>query len=474
MKILLDSNRKRRNKPLLYGFLLIGLAALAAVLYLLFTEQEEPTPNFAMNTSAETHIPIQEWTTPHGMKVLLVSTSELPMIDIRLIFAAGSAYDGRLSGLAELTSQVLLQGTAQFDANTIAARIDNTGAQLSATVNRDMMGLSFRTMSDPKLFEEAFSTFLSILAEPTFPEDVFAREQQRLLAQLQEQQQLSNVIASNNFFATLYDNHPYAQPVLGKVETVSRISRDDAMAFAKRYYSTQNAVLAIVGDIDLTNTHALISRIESALPIDTPPAEALSEPQPSLKTAVNVPFNSTQTHIIYGTLGMNWLDPDFFPLYVGNHILGGSGLVSILFNEVREKNGLAYSVGSQISPLLQKGPFAITAQTRNEASDDAIAIIQEVLQQFITNGPTPEQLQAAQSHITGSFALRLDSNAAVVDQLAMMGFYDLPSDYLATYRAHVLAVTAEQIRTAFQQRINLDNAVLITVGNVTPAKTLQK
>jgi zinc protease len=473
MKVLIDPKHKRRNKPLIFSLLIVFFAVAGAALYLYLQDHEKPAPNFVMNSSAETHIPIQEWTTPHGMKVLYVPVDELPMIDLRLMFAAGSAYDNNLSGLAELTSQVLLQGTAQYDANTIAARIDNSGAQLDVSVSRDMTALAFRSMSKPELFEEAITTFLSILAEPTFPEDVFVREQQRLIANLQEQQQLPNVVASLTFYPALYDSHPYAQPVTGKVDTVAKITRDNLAAFSSRYYSTQNAVLAIVGDIDLTAAHALINRIETALPTDIPPAEALPEPVLSAKSTINVPFSSTQTHIIYGTLGMSWKDPDFFPLYVGNSILGASGLVSILFNEVREVRGLAYNITSQLTPLLQKGPFIIYAQTRNEASEDAIAVIQELVQAFSTNGPTPEQLQAAQSNITGNFALRLDSNAAVAEQLALMGFYDLPADYLASFRAHVLAVTAEQIRTAFQKRINLNDAILVTVGNPTPAKTVE-
>lgn len=464
MNIFLAPNHNRNRKKLWYLFFVVVIATVAAVAYIFLRGKEEITPNFVLTSQAETHIPIQEWTTPHGMKVLLVSTKELPMIDLRLIFTAGSAYDGALSGLSELTSQLLLEGTAQFDAHTIASRIDNTGAQLATAVNRDMMSIAFRSMSEETAFEEAFSTLLSVLAEPTFPEEAFVREQKRLLSALEEQKQLPSVIAANHFFATLYDNHPYAQPVLGTTETVAQITRDDVVAFAQRYYNTQNAVLAIVGDIDLTAVHGLIDRIETALPTDIPPAEPLPEPVLSEKSVLNVPFHSTQTHIFYGTLGIDWKDPDFFPLYVGNQMLGASSLVSILFEEVREVRGLAYSINSQLNPLLQKGPFVVVAQTRNEASEEAVAVIQEVVQEFITNGPTPEQLTAIQSKITGGFALRLDSNAALVDELGMMGFYNLPSDYLASYRAHILDVNAEQIRTAFQNRINLDKSVLITVG----------
>lgn len=456
--------RKNRYKKWIVGLSFLVIAALGTTLFVWWRGHQEATPVLLLNTEEEAHVAIEEWTTKQGMKVLLVSTEALPILDLRLIFAAGSARDGQLPGLAQLTSQVLLQGTEEFDAEQIAERIDAAGARLDTSVNRDMMAIAMRVLSTQELFDQAFETLLSILSKPTFPPEVVYREQQRLISNLQEQQHLPNVIANNAFYAALYGDHPYAHPVMGTQESVKKITREDVAAFAAHYYSAQNAVLAIVGDIDLENAKALADIIEGSLPAGVP-ASALPTPEPLVNNAVlNIPFESTQAHVLYGTLGINRDDPDYFPLYVGNHILGASGLVSLLFKEVRKDRGLAYNTTSQLIPLQQTGPFIINAQTRTEATEDVIAVLQQTTQDFIYNGPTQEQVQAAQSNITGNFALRLDSNAAVVDQLAMIAFYDLPPEYLASFRAQILAVTPEQIKTAMQKHLNLNNSVLVTVG----------
>ncbi|MFI4954753.1 MAG: M16 family metallopeptidase [Gammaproteobacteria bacterium] len=456
--------RKNRYKKWILGLSLIVIASVSATLFVWWRGHQEPTPTLLLNTGEETHVAIEEWTTKHGMKVLLVSTDALPILDMRLIFAAGSARDGQLPGLAELSSQVLLQGSQQFDAEQIAERIDAAGSSIDTSINRDMMAISMRVLSTQELFDQAFKTLLAILSKPTFPPDVVIREQQRLISNLQEQQHLPSVIASNNFYSALYRDHPYAHPVMGTLESVSKITQQDVAAFAAQYYSAENAVLALVGDIDLENAKALADVIEASLPAGVP-ASALPTPEPLAANAVlNIPFDSTQAHVLYGTLGINRDDPDFFPLYVGNHILGGSGLVSMLFKEVRKERGLAYNTTSQLIPLQQTGPFIINAQTRTEATEEVIAVLQHTVQDFINQGPTQEQVQAAQSNITGNFALRLDSNAAVVDQLAMIAFYDLPPEYLASFRAQILAVTPEQVKTAMQKHLNLNNSVLVTVG----------
>jgi zinc protease len=456
--------RKNRYKPWILGFVTIIIACVAATLIVWWRGHQEPVPPLLLNAAEETHIPIEEWTTTHGMRVLLVSTDALPILDMRLIFAAGSARDGELPGLAQLTSQTLLQGSAQFDAEQIATRVDAAGARLNTSVNRDMMTISMRVLSTQELFDQAFKTLLSVLANPAFPPDAVAREQQRLLSNLQEQQHLPNVMANNAFYSALYVNHPYAHPVMGTAESVSKITAQDAANFAANYYSAQNAVLAIVGDIDLENAKALADVMGSSLRAGVP-ASALPTPEPlQTKATVNIPFESTQAHVLYGTLGINRDDPDFFPLYVGNHILGGSGLVSLLFEEVRKQRGLAYNSTSQLIPLQQTGPFIINAQTRTEATEEVVAVMQQTVQDFISNGPTPEQVRAAQSNITGNFALRLGSNEAVVDHLGIMAFYDLPPEFLAGYRAQILAVTPEQVKTAMQKHINLNDSVLVTVG----------
>jgi zinc protease len=164
-------------------------------------------------------------------------------------------------------------------------------------------------------------------------------------------------------------------------------------------------------------------------------------------------------------------DPDFFPLLVGNHVLGSSGLVSLLGEEVRNKRGLSYSVYSGLLPMRQAGPFMAVAQTKNSQTAEALAVIRQTVADFVANGPTPKQLDEAKRNLTGGFPLRIASNAKILEQLAVIGFYDYPLDWLDTYVAKVDAVTVEQVRDAFQRRIDPDRWIAVVVGGdrVAPA-----
>ena len=166
-----------------------------------------------------------------------------------------------------------------------------------------------------------------------------------------------------------------------------------------------------------------------------------------------------------GQPGMQRGDPDYFVLYVGNHILGGSGLVSQLSEEVREKRGLSYSVYSYFSPMRRNGPFLVGAQTQNSKVQQAIDVMRATLRNYIDQGPTQDELDAAKQNITGGFPLRISSNSRIVEYLAMMGFYRLPLDYLDRFVERVNAVTREQIHEAFQRRLNLDRFVTVVVGD---------
>ena len=165
-----------------------------------------------------------------------------------------------------------------------------------------------------------------------------------------------------------------------------------------------------------------------------------------------------------GAPGMRRGDPDYFPLYVGNHVLGGGGLVSRLHEEVREQRGLSYSVNSYFSPMEQNGPYLLSLQTRNDQVDEALAVMRETLEEFVDKGPTEKELIASKKNITGGFPLRIESNSKILDYITMIGFYDLPLDYLETFNASVMAVTREQIVDAYQRRVSPDTMVTIIVG----------
>ncbi|HHH35314.1 MAG TPA: insulinase family protein [Gammaproteobacteria bacterium] len=407
---------------------------------------------------------IEHWTTSNGARVYYVHAPELPMVDIQFIFDAGGARDGGRPGLARLTNALLDQGAGGLDADQIAQSLEQVGAQLSTSSHRDMAIVGLRSLIDPDLLGPATEVLARILGQPDFPAEALERQRRRMLVALKAQEESPGDIAQKAFYAALYGEHPYAAPPTGTEESLKALTRGEVRDYFHRYYVARNAVVAVVGALDRDQVASLVERLAGAL-AEGERAPALPPVTP-LAGAVekHIEFPSTQTHILMGQPGMKRKDADYFPLYVGNHVLGGSGLVSRISEEIREKRGLAYSAYSYFMPMREPGPYTLGLQTRNDKAGEALAVLRNTLQRFIDEGPTARELKASKRNITGGFPLRISSNGKIVSNLAMIGFYGLPLDYLETFTAHVKAVTRDQIRAAFQRRIHPGRMVTITVG----------
>jgi zinc protease len=407
---------------------------------------------------------IQTWTSTNGARVYYVPTEGLPLVDIRVVFDAGSARDGSQFGLATLTSGLLDTGAGQWDADTIAQRLEGVGARLSTGVSRDTAWLSLRSLTTPKLLEPALETLREIIQHPSFNVVDFEREKKNLLVGLKQREESPAELAGIAFFQALYGDHPYAHPKEGIISTVEKLTREDLQQFYQRYYAAKNALIVIVGEVDRPQAESIASRLLTGLPAGEAAPALPAVAQPSASNTERKFFPSAQTHVYSGVPGMKVGDPDYFPLYVGNHILGGSGLVSKISEEVREKRGLSYSAYSYFFPFRVEGPFMMGLQTKKGQSDEALNVMQKTLRDFINAGPTPKELEASKKNITGGFAMRLDSNQKLIDQVASIAFYGLPLDYLDTFIGKVEAVTPQQIQTAFKARIAPDKLQTVLVG----------
>ncbi len=413
---------------------------------------------------AEAGPKIQTWPMPNGGRVYYVPTEGLPLLDIRVVFDAGSARDGAQFGLATLTSALLDTGAGQWNADAIAQRLEGVGARLGTGASRDTAWLSLRSLTTPKLLDPALATLHEIIQHPSFNEADFQREKNNLLVGLKQREESPADLAGIAFFQTLYGDHPYAHPKEGNIDTVEKLTREDLQKFYQRYYVAKNAWVVIVGELDKAQAESIANGLLAGLPQGeaAPPLPAVSLPTAS-KTERKF-FPSAQTHVYSGVPGMKVGDADYFPLYVGNHILGGSGLVSKISDEVREKRGLSYSAYSYFYPFRELGPFMMGLQTKKGQSDQALNVMQQTLRDFINAGPTPKELEASKKNITGGFAMRLDSNQKLVDQVVNIAFFGLPLDYLDTFIGKVEAVTPAQIQQAFKQRINPDILQTVLVG----------
>ncbi len=407
---------------------------------------------------------IQNWQTGNGARVYFVEANELPMVDVQIWFDAGAARDQGKNGLALLTNAVMPEGAADLNADDLAEKFEAIGAQTGNSSERDVAEFTLRTLAEPRYLNSAAALVASILSQPTFPEDAFNREKNRLLVALKSRKQSPDDIAEEEFFQMLYGTHPYATVPEGNEETVRNLSRDDLLGFYKKYYVARNCVIAIVGNVNTANAKKLAETLVGKLPAGEA-APLIADQTATVSVGSQfIEHPSTQSHILVGQPGLKRNDPDYFALYLGNHILGGNGLVSRISDEIREKRGLSYSAYSYFLPMRQTGPYILGLQTANNSRDEALKVLQQTLRDFIADGPTAAEVDAAKKNLTGGFPLRVSSNNKIVEYVAMIGFYNLPLDYLDKFNDKIQAITLEQIKDAFKRRVNPDKMAVVVVG----------
>lgn len=411
-------------------------------------------------------LPIQYWQTSSGARVYFVENHDLPMLDINVEFAAGSAMDtASKSGCANLVRHLLSLGARGLSEDQIATALADVGAQLKNNFDRDRAGLALRTLSSERERKQALDIFARIIQSPEFPQEILLREKARIVSSIKESSTKPDYIGERELMKMLYSSHPYGFNELGEIDTLNNLQREDLVTFYRSYYVAGNAVIAIIGDVTRLEAAAIAEQLTDNLSSSGQKTEipTVSIPVAGIK---RIPHPATQSHIQLAYPGLRRSDPDYFPLLVGNHILGGGGFISRLMEEVRQQRGLAYSVYSFFSPYKEQGPFQIGLQTKKEQSEEALALTQKVLKDFVASGPTEEELLAAKQNIIGGFPLRIDSNSKILSYLSMIGFYNLPLTYLTDYLEAVEAVTTEQIKQAFQRRIQPDSMVTVVVGAI--------
>ena len=439
------------------------------------TEQAPVQPEAATNATlqslaeldgqapARRPLNIQTWRTTEGAKVLFVAAPELPMFDLRVTFAAGSSHDGQQLGVAMLTNAMLNEGIAGKDVTQIAEGFENLGANFGNGAYRDMAVVSLRSLSAPEQRTPALALFSEVIGRPTFPEDSLARIQNQLLAGFEQQKQNPGKLASLALFEHLYGSHPYAHASEGNAQSIPAIDSTALRAFHARAYSAGNAVIALVGDLSRSEAEAIAKQVSNALP-QGPAIAKLVQAEPPKAARQHIEFPSAQTTLMLAQLGIDRQDPDYPALYLGNQILGGGGFGTRLMEEVREKRGLTYGVYSGFSPMQARGPFMINLQTRAELSEGTLQLVQDILRQYLAEGPTQQELDNAKRETAGSFPMSTASNADIVGQLGAIGFYDLPLTQLEDFMAQVQAQTVDSVKAALQKHLSAEDLLIVSAG----------
>lgn len=415
-----------------------------------------------ISVAAQAGVTIEHWTAPSGARVFFVETHALPMVDIQIDFAAGTAYDpAGQAGLASLTHGLLDMGAAGLDENQIASRLADLGAVLGGSIDMDRASVNLRTLSERGKRGPAVDILKAVLGTPQFPATVLAREKARTIAALKDALTRPDAMASKAFWAAMYPAHPYGQ--YARPESVAGLQRADVQAFYTAHYRASAATLTLVGDLKRAEAEALAQQLTAGLPAGDAPAPFAAPLLP--KTGEQrIAHPAAQAHVLIGLPAIRRGEADYFALLVGNYTLGGGGFVSRLMQEVREKRGYAYNVYSYFLPLGQTGPFQIGLQTKKSQANAALKVTRDVLARFLAEGPSEAELVAAKQNLVGGFPLRLDSNRKILDNVAAIGFYGLPLDYLDRYTENVQRVTASEIRAAFARRVSPEHLVTVVVG----------
>ena len=365
---------------------------------------------------------IESWQTKAGTPVLFVRTTQVPMVDVRVMFRAGSAYDGKKWGLATMTGDLLKQGAGALSEDEIAEQFDQTGAQYSDHVGRLQASFSLRSLSDQKYLKQSFAAFLSVLHQPAFAKDSIARTKKQLFIAIKSKQQDPDFVAYNTFMQALYKDQPFSHSALGVKKTVENINKTEIKEFYQQYYVSENASVAIVGDITLSQAKKMAEQISQGF---KPGKKAKwFKPVDDLKknTVIHVDFPSKQTHVLIGQVGISRKNPDYFSLVLANHILGQQALSSRLFESIRNKHGLAYSVYSSMSPAPYRGPFFIGMQTKTNQVEKAEKVAKKNTELFCRDWPDKKRVALSKTELKLSISNEYGEQSRCVESFVKHGF----------------------------------------------------
>ena len=427
---------------------------------------------FGFLASAQATLPIEQLESFNGARAYLVQTKSLPMVDIEVSIDAGDRYDpvGK-SGLADLTAALMAYGVrgekGLLSEAQIADEIADLGANIGLSVSGERATLRIRSLSRKDLRDRAVQLAAAMLSAPTYDANIVAREKQRTITSLLEAETKPEYVLERRFKSMVYGKYPLAESP--SVKSVSAITSADLAQFHKRFYRGDRMIVSIVGDVDQAQAKEIVQGLLKRVPQSGPVIPALPQLQrspvePLTDRQVSIPFDSQQAHIAMGMTAVTRNNPDYFPLLVGNYILGGGGFVSRLMAEVREKRGLAYSVFSYFSPGKDVGIFQAGLQTKSDQASVALEVMSETIANFIAKGPTDSELAAAKANLVNGYPLRIDNNRKLLDNVSSIVWNDLPLDTMEVWTKQVEAVTLDQVTAAFQKYLAMDRMKIVLLG----------
>ena len=427
---------------------------------------------FGLLSNAYAILPIEKLDSYKGAQAYLVQTKALPMVDIEVSIDAGDRYDpvGK-SGVADMVAGLMNYGArgekGLLTEAQIADEIADLGANIGLSVGGERAILRIRSLSRKDLRDRAVQLAAAMLSAPIYDPKIVEREKQRTITSLREAETKPEFVLERRFKKSVYGNYPLADSP--SVQSVGSVNANDLKQFHKQFYRGDRMIVSIVGDVDRTQAAEIVQTLLKQIPqsgqaIAKLPDLQRSPIEPLAQREIQIPFDSQQAHISMGMTAVARNNPDYFPLLVGNYILGGGGFVSRLMSEVREKRGLAYSVFSYFAPGKDNGIFQAGLQTKNDQAVLALDVMSTTIAQFIADGPTPAELEAAKSNLINGYPLRIDNNRKLLDNVSSIAWNDLPLDTMDVWTKQVEAVTLEQVKASFQKYLAMDRMKIVVLG----------
>ena len=405
---------------------------------------------------------IQEVRSPGGIAAWLVEEHGIPLVALEATFRGGAALDppGK-EGLANMAATLLDEGAGDLDSQAYHARLEDLSIRLGADAGRDDLTIGLQTLKANEA--EAFRLLALALTAPRFDADAVTRVRGQIEAELGRESDEPHAVASRTFWRTLFPDHPYGRPAAGTPESVARIAVEDLRTVAKSRLARGNLVIGVVGDITAAELAPLLDRTFGALPADSAAAEPTEVRPEAGGQATIVERDVPQSTVLFGQRGPKRENPEWYAAEVVIHILGG-GTTSRLFQEVREKRGLAYSVWTALAPLDHAGLIQGGLGTENAHVDESIERIRAEFRRLRDEGPTQAELDAAKTYLTGSFPLRFDSTAHTARILVAMQLDHLGIDYIERHDGLIAAVTLDEARKFARETLDPDHLTFIVVG----------
>ncbi|RJE85764.1 M16 family metallopeptidase [Paracoccus onubensis] len=408
-------------------------------------------------------IDIQEVTSPGGVKAWLVEDHSIPFTALSISFKGGASLDDPAKrGAVNLMTATLEEGAGKLNATEYAQAAEALGAQFSFDVGDDSLNVSMRSLTENR--DDAAALLAQALTQPRFEDKAVDRVRAQVQAVIKTEATDPQAIAAKEMAKQAWGDHPYASSINGTAESVKNLTRNDLVAAKNRVLARDRVIVGAAGDITAEELGALIDKIVGGLPEKgTAPLPQPAELQLTGGVSV-IDWNSPQTVVSFAGPGLPIDDPDYFAAYVANHILGGGGFSSRLMDEIREKRGLTYGVGTGLANGLYGESWQGGMAGSNATVAQAIDLIRQEWDRMATDGVTEQELNDAKTYLTGEYPLRFDGNGKIASLLTGMQLAGFPIDYPNYRNDLVEAVTADDVKQVAERLLDSDNLRFILVG----------